>query len=331
VNDLLAGLLSALVSTNTPLAVSNLVHQKTGLAIEVTDPNDPAEQAYRKLIVEDDEALAEITRWREEGGKESVKLSAVEISLLHNRIRQRAAPVRKSYEAFLEKYPRHTNARIAFAAFLDELGESEEAGRQLEQAVQINPSSPAALNNLANYFGHTGKLTNAFALYETAIRLSPQEPLYCENLATIVFTFRRDAMAYYSINEPEVFTKALGLYRKALELDPKNFDRAVELAKTYYGVKAPPNEDPEEERQAKAKLAEEALAAWRVAYELARDEAEKEGVRLHFARWQINTGRFEDARKNLDAVTNETFVASKNILLKKLNSRQAQEQKSSQP
>jgi Flp pilus assembly protein TadD len=329
VNDLLAGLLSALVSTNTPLAVSNLVHQTTGLAIEVADPNDPAEQAYRKLMEEDDEALAEITRWREESQKGDIKASAVEISLLNNRIRQRVAPVRKSYEAFLEKYPRHTNARIAFAAFLDELGESEDAGRQLEQAVQLNPNSPAALNNLANYFGHTGKATNAFALYEAAIRLSPREPLYCENLATIVFMFRPDAMAHYKINETEVFAKALGLYRKALELDPKNFDRAVELAKTYYGVRLPPKEDPEAERQAKVKFAEEALAAWRVAYGLAANEPEREAVRLHFARWQINTGRFEDARKNLDAVTNETFLANKNVLLKKLNSREAQAHKDS--
>lgn len=326
-NDLLAGLLGALVSTNTPVAVSNLVHQKTGLAIAVVDPNDPTEQAYRQLMTEDDEALAEITRWREAAEKTGIKPSAVEISLLHNRIRQRVAPVRKSYENFLEKHPRYTNARIAYAAFLEEVGESEEGGGQLEKAVQLDASSAAAMNNLANYYGHSGKLTNAFALYEAAMRLSPREPLYCENLATIVFAFRRDAMAHYGIDEQQVFVKALGLYRRAFELDPKNLDRAIELAKTYYGIKPVTTGDGENGREAELKLAEEALAAWRVAYDLSTDEAEREGVRIHFARWQINAGRFDEARKNLDSVTNENFLETKGVLLKKLNSRQAEEKK----
>jgi Flp pilus assembly protein TadD len=323
VNDLLAGLLSALVSTNAPVAVSNLVHQRTGVAIAVTDPNDPVERAYQKVLAEDDAALGEIGRWREDLEKPGIKASAVEISLLNNRVRQRAAPVRRSYETFLEQNPRHINARVAFAAFLDEISESEEAERQLEKAVEVDPNSPAALNNLANHFGHSGKLNRAFSLYEQAMRLAPMEPLYCENLATIVFTFRRDAMDHYRLTEQEVFTKALGLYRKALELDPKNFDRAVELAKTYYGVTSAASDDPEARRKNQLKLGDEALAAWQVAYGLASDEAEREGVRLHLARWQINAGRFEEARKNLHAITNETFVGTRNTLLKKLETRSA--------
>jgi len=105
-------------------------------------------------------------------------------------------------------------------------------------------------------------------------------------------------------------------------LDPKNFDRAVELAKTYYGVKPPPSDDPEARRRAALKLTDEALAAWQTAYEVATDDSEREGVRLHLARWQINAGRWEEARQNLAAITNETFLSSKTTLLKKLDSKQ---------
>ena len=44
--NLLIGLLSALVATNQPAAVSNLVTQTTGLKVTIPDPNDPVEQEY---------------------------------------------------------------------------------------------------------------------------------------------------------------------------------------------------------------------------------------------------------------------------------------------
>lgn len=319
-NDLLAGLLSALVATNTPQAVSNLVQQKTGITVAIPDPNDPVERAYQKVLAEDDEALAEISRWREENEKSGIKSNEIEAALFLNRIRQRVAPVRKSYEGFLQQHPKHTNARIAYAAFLAETGDEPESGRQLEKAVELDADNPAALNNLANHYGHNGDLTKAFILYERAVKMAPTEPLYLDNLATTVFLFRRDAMAHYKISEQEVFAKALGLYRKALELDPSNFDRAVELAKSYYGVRPAPSEDTEARRKAELKLGDEALAAWEGAYKIATEDAEREGVRLHFARWQINMGRLDEALKNLDSVTNTTFAASKRSLLKKLES-----------
>src|SRR5579872_5343501 len=41
VSDLLVGLLTALMATNQPAAVSNLVTQTTGLRVTVPDINDP--------------------------------------------------------------------------------------------------------------------------------------------------------------------------------------------------------------------------------------------------------------------------------------------------
>ncbi len=320
-SDLLAGLLAALAATNTPLAVSNLVKEKTGVSLPVTNPNDPATREYRRILEDDDAAVAEINRWREEQAQNAGGADVVTTGLLNNRIRQRAEPVRKAYGHFLENHPRHTEARVALAAFLEEIGEEEAAGDQLKKAVDLDATSPVALNNLANHYGHFGGVTNAFALYERAIRLAPSEPLYRENLATTVFLFRRDAMQHYRITEPEVFSRAIGLYREALALDPENFDRAVELAKTFYGVRLPPIADSATKRDAEVKLGEAALAAWEQARKIAGNDAEREGIRLHFARWQINLGRFDEARQNLNAVTNGTFASGKATLLKKLESR----------
>lgn len=332
-NDLLAGLLSALVATNTPQAVSNLVQQKTGLAVHIPDPNDPVEKAYQKIIVDDDQAVAEITRWRETNEKSGTPADEVSAGLLSNRIRQRGAPVRAAYEAFLQQHPRHTNARVAYAAFLAELGEEAEGAQQLEKAVEYDGNSPAALNNLANFCGHNGNVRRAFGLYDRAIQLSPLEPLYYENLAATVYLFRKDAMAHYKITEEEVFAKSLTLYRKALDLDPTNFDRAVELAKTYYGIRpsAPPDADPGTRHKAVLKLADDAIAAWEMAFKIAPTDDERQGVRLHYARWHMSAGRLDEAGKQLDAVTSDTFSVGKKALLKRLERERATEPKQDPP
>jgi len=53
------------------------------------------------------------------------------------------------------------------------------------------------------------------------------------------------------------------------------------------------------------------LGAWTNALRLATLDEEREGVRLHMARWQIKAGRWSDARTHLDAVTNAVHATVK--------------------
>ena len=322
-NDLLIGLLSALVATNPPAAVSNLVQKKTGLSVAIADPNDPVERAYRKLMTDDDAAQAEVDGWIKERNRFSDTQTDVERASLNLRIRHRFQPIVKGYDDFLAAHPKHAKARIAYGSFLNDIGEEASAEAQWNKALEIDPKNPATWNNLANFYGHNGNVKKSFEYYAKAMELDPTEPVYVQNFATTVFLFRKDAMEYYKITEQEVFAKAMGLYRKALSLDPENFSMAAELAQTYYGVKPPKLDDTNATRQAELKLADEALAAWQAAQKLSRNELEREGIHIHFARWQINTARYEAARKSLAAVTNDLWAASKKTLLKKLDSREA--------
>ena len=61
-NDLTIGLLGALLATNQPLAVSNLVQQNTGVSVAIANPNDPEELELRQIMEDDDAALAEVER-----------------------------------------------------------------------------------------------------------------------------------------------------------------------------------------------------------------------------------------------------------------------------
>jgi len=96
----------------------------------------------------------------------------------------------------------------------------------------------------------------------------------------------------------------LELYRKALKLDPDNFALAQDLAQSYYGIKP--------------LRADDALAAWNYTLKIAKDDVQREGVYVHLARVQLNSGQFEDARRNLSLVTNDVYQVLKSRLTRNL-------------
>ena len=51
-SDLLIGALSALLATNQPAALSNLVKSVAGISVHVPDRSDPLEAEFQKLMTE---------------------------------------------------------------------------------------------------------------------------------------------------------------------------------------------------------------------------------------------------------------------------------------
>ena len=316
-SNLLVGLLGALLATNQPVAVSNLAHQTADVAAPVADLNDPVEQEYQKLLEADDtsqEAVDRLIRENEAFAAEGAGLSGPAV---RQRLRDHFAPVQKAYEDFLKRHPDHARARLAYGSFLNDLKDEDGAHDQWEKARQLDPKNPAAWNNLANYYGHNGPVTNAFDYYAKAIALNPNEPVYYHNFGTTVYLFRKDAMDHFKINEPQVFDKALDLYARALQLDPQDFPLATDIAQTYYGIK-PPRTD-------------EALLAWNYALKIARDDIEREGVYIHFARVKLNAGRFDEARRHLDAVTNALYAELKRRVLRSLETKETEARRTNAP
>lgn len=322
--DLTIGLLSVLLATNTPAALSNLIAQQTGLSIQIPDPNDPVEKAYQKLLAEDDAAQAEVDAWIKAKQERGTNAHEAELVVLRARIQQRLEQVRQAYEDFLKQHPNHARARVAYGSFLNDIQEEDAARIQWEKACELDPKLPSAWNNLGNWHGHNGSISNAFWCYLKALELRPAEPVYYENLAITMYMFRRDAAAYFKLTEHEVLQKAMALYRKALELDPENFILATEYAQSYYGFKPPKTGDADADRKAAQKHFQDAMAAWAMAAKLARDDIERQGVLLHFARWQIDAGQFNAARSNLALVTLGLYDRTKTNLLRKLERLQAE-------
>ena len=169
---------------------------------------------------------------------------------------------------------------------MNDIGDEEGAKVQYENSRQLDPKNPAVWNQLANYYGEYGGLTNAFADYAEAIRLDPTEPVYYQNFATTVYLFRKDAREFYGITEQQVFDKALGLYQQAMKLAPDNLVLATDYAESYYGIRPLRTND--------------ALVAWTNCLNICKDDNEREGVQIHLARIKIAAGRFDEAQAHLE-------------------------------
>lgn len=302
-SDLTIGLLSALLATNQPQAVSNVIQQQTGVAVDIAA--DPAEKELRSVMMADDAAQDEVTEWLHTFDAQPQTNKTREAAIeLNQRIRARFELVRTAYGRFLRSHPDSARGYLAYGSFLNDIGDEEGAHIQYENSKQLDPSDPAVWNNLANYYGEFSPVTKAFSYYEQAIKLKPDEPVYYRNFATTVFLFRKDAREYYHLDEQQVFDKALALYRQSMQLDPENFLFATDYANSYYGIKPLRTND--------------ALVAWTNALNLAHTDDEREGVDIHLARVKIAAGLYSEASNHLASVTNYAFLDMKKRLYQSL-------------
>ena len=300
VNKLLIGLLGALFSASQLAAVSHFAEKTSGVSGGVPNPNDSVEKEFLKLLDEDDAAQTEVDKWIQESRSSTNPPSAT----LTLRVNQRFDPVKKHYEDFLQRHRNHVRAHLAYGSFLNDISDEDGAVQHWEKARELDPTNPAAWNNLANFYGHRSPVKKAFEYYAKAIELNPHEPVYYQNFATTVYLFRKDAMEFYKMDETRVFDKALELYRQAMKLAPEDFILASDYAQSFYGTKPPRIRD--------------GLVAWTDAMKIARDEIEREGVRVHLARLNWKLGKFDEARQQLNAITNEMYATTKRKLLQNL-------------
>ena len=299
-NQLLIGLVGALLATNQPQAVSNLIQQNAGLSVNLPNPNDPAEKELEPLMADDDAAMAEVDKWIRDNNAFTAQGAGESKTELNARILARLNVVRKNYEDFLRRHPDFARGHLAYASFLNNIGDEDAAKIQNEKALQLDPKNPAAWNNLGNYYGEYGPITNAFAYFAKAIEMGPHESVYYQNLAVTVYLYRTDAKTFYHLDEEQVFDKSLALYCRAMQLDPDNFPLATEYAEGYYGIHPLRTND--------------ALVAWTNTLHIAHDDIEREGVYIHLARIKMLAGRYAEARAQLDAVTKTMYSGLKDTL-----------------
>ncbi len=305
-NMLLIGILALALATPEEIKTK----ESPGKKAAAGEQGEAVDREYEKLVENDEAALNQIEKMVSEFDQFAEKGAPGSRAVLSAKIDQLIDGIKKSYEEFLHRNPKHVEGYLAYGSFLNETGEEQEAIRQWEKARELDPKNAASWNNLANIFGHRGPIKKAFQYYEKAIELDPKEPVYLQNLATTTYLFRKDAAETYRIDESQVFDKALDLYRQAMKLDPTNLVLATDYAQSYYGIQPPRVED--------------ALKAWNHCLALAKNDVERQGVYLHLARVELNSGRFEEAEKHLNLVKDPAMDELKDRLVRNLEKKRAE-------
>lgn len=283
--------------------------------------NDAVEAEFQALLARDDAAQAAASEMITNDEKAGDPLSAPLRVTLRARLDQKLQPVRDAYVDFLLRHTDHARGHLAFGSFLADIGEDSEALIHDEKARDLDPTNPAAWNNLGGLYARLERVARAFGCYEEAIRLNTNQASYPHSLGTLICLFPREASEHYHCKPSETLPKAVGLYETAIRLDPENFEYWQDLAETFYGATAGPPARPE----IRDEWGKKALAAWTNALTRATIDIQREGVYLHMARWHLRLGDKESASKRLGQVSHHALLPLKGELLGVLDPTTVQE------
>ena len=127
-----------MLATNSPImAISNQVQAATGIAIPVVDPNDPAEKALHQIMIDDDAAMDEVTKWINDNQAFEKKGAGETKGELNKRIHARFDLVRKEYEDFLQSHTNSARGYLAYGTFLNDIGEEDNAAGEYEKSSRL--------------------------------------------------------------------------------------------------------------------------------------------------------------------------------------------------
>jgi tetratricopeptide (TPR) repeat protein len=242
-----------------------------GRAFGQEDARD-AERRFRFLL----SRAEELRTQSDESTSETPRAAEARLRALDRRLEN-------DYKHFLNDHPRHARAMVAYGDFLEDQGREEVAMEWWKKAIAVDPGEAYAYNDIANYYGHYGRATEALKLYDKAISLAPTEPIFRFNWATTCVSYRNDSHTAYGWTKEEIFQHSLEQFRKARDLEPQNFELATAYAETFYMMPKPDWE--------------EAYAAWKFCLDQPLDDGQRQLAYTHLARVCIRRERYDEARE----------------------------------
>jgi tetratricopeptide (TPR) repeat protein len=195
------------------------------------------------------------------------------------------------YDGYLGKHPGDVQALYDLGMLCYDVGSDEGRAAELwNRVLALDPSHDRAHNALAVHYGDVAEPERALQHIGKALELNPDVAEYHFNAATHYFNFRSVAVRVFGWDLPAVWERSMAEYRKAVELDPQNYEFAKAYALSFYS--AVYFRVPEDYAAA--------TRAWAAVLSLAPDRDRRAVVLEHLTRVSMYTGNTADARRYLE-------------------------------
>jgi len=206
-------------------------------------------------------------------------------SSTHNK--QALREVIERYEDYIEEHPDSARAYNDLGDILyDYAGQPHEAAKNWQRAVQIDPDFAEARNNLGVYYDHFGEPLRGIEEVRKAIQLDPHRGDYHYNLAVFYFVSRYEVQKKYGWDLPKIYAACLDEHKKAIVLEPENYEFSCGYARTFSFARFFQVETDYDA----------AIAAWKHCLGLDIDDGQKAQVLLHMAHLSMDAKRPDQAR-----------------------------------
>jgi tetratricopeptide (TPR) repeat protein len=247
-------------------------------------------QTLKKIVERQKTILAEAAKEGDKFDSESLRVQVQQIC--------------DDYEVLLRGSPDFAAGFASYGYLLDKVGMRKEALAILLKAYKLDPEIPLVNNQIGNFLVEGGKPLEAVVYFRNAIRLDPTEPLYHYQLGTLLHVDRDEFLKSDSWTRESLSNAEHEAFKRAAELAPGRIEFTYRYAESFADLDKPDWDG--------------ALKAWTGLETAVHTPLELQVIQLQEANALIKLGRFDEARRRLDAVTEDRLLDQKQKLVAQL-------------
>ena len=131
----------------------------------------------------------------------------------------------KQYQEALRLDPKHLAALMGYAQLKDGLGKTNDALDLYLRAAKIHPAEASIHNNLGIFYARNRRFDEAVASLRRAVQMDPKNPRYRNNIATVLVDMGKSQEAFANLSA--IYTPAVAYYNLGYLLNKKGETQAA--------------------------------------------------------------------------------------------------------
>jgi len=208
----------------------------------------------------------------------------------------------QSYRTYLTEHPDDVNALILYGKLLRRVELNEEAFNAFLKADSLDPKIAVVKQQIGTHLAEQGKGKAALPFYFSAVELEPETAVYHFALGQLLYAFRSEYLEDHLFTSDALERETLKAFRKAVSLEPDNFDFQMRLGEAYYDMASPDWKT--------------ALLHWnQMKKDFGDEQLRVEIIDLHRANVLAKLGRYSEAKELAEAITEPNLQFSKQQVL----------------